>query len=156
MRKITTLFLLGLALGSQALYAAEKGDSKQHAAKKEDSKQSAVGKGDSKESFWQKLRIKIESMTPQKKTSVTTATGGVRGAPVSTEEIYWKNDATGQTITADELEVFKKAMRLVESDDKAQAHDAFAEFTKKYPGSSLRKDADQALVVLGNGSVPAK
>ncbi|HEU0189179.1 MAG TPA: hypothetical protein VFQ97_04205 [Gallionella sp.] len=146
MKKITMLFLLGLALGSQLLYAAEKGDSRQNAAKKDDNKQS----------FWQKLRIKIESMTPQKKTSVTTATGGVRGAPGSTEDIYWKNEATGQTIAAEELEAFKKAMKLADSDDKAQAHAAFAEFIKKYPGSSLRKDADQALALLGNGSSPAK
>ncbi|MBI5626131.1 MAG: hypothetical protein HY935_02845 [Nitrosomonadales bacterium] len=146
MKKITMLFLLGLALGSQVLYAAEKGDGKQNAA----------GKGDSKQSFWQKLRIKIESMTPQKKTSVTTATGGVRGAPGSTEDIYWKNEATGQTIASEELEAFKKAMKLADSDDKAQAHAAFAEFIKKYPESSLRKDADQALALLGNGSAPSK
>lgn len=138
MKKITMLFLLGLVLGSQTLYAAEKGDSKQKAAEK----------GDSKQSFWHKLRIKIESMTPQKKTSVTTATGGVRGAPVSTEEMYWKNEATGQMIAAEELETFKNAMKLADSDDKAQAHAAFAEFIKKYPGSSLRKDADQALALL--------
>lgn len=146
MKKITVLFLLGLALCSQALYASEKDAGKQNAAKKDDSKQS----------FWQKLRIKIESMTPQKKTSVTTATGGVRGAPVSTEEMYWKNEATGQMIAAEELETFKNAMKLADSDDKAQAHAAFAEFIKKYPGSSLRKDADQALALLGNGSAPAK
>lgn len=148
MKKITVLLLLGLALGSQLLYAAEKGASKQNAAKKDDSKQSAAGKSDSKESFWHQLRIKIESMTPQKKTSVTTATGGVRGAPGSTEDIYWKNEATGQTIVSEELEAFKKAMRLADSDDKAQAHAAFAEFIKKYPESSLRKDADQALALL--------
>ena len=136
MKKFTMLLLLGLALGSQALYAAEKGDSTK--------------------SFWEKLRIKIESMTPQKKTTVTTATGGVRGAPVSTEDIYWKNEATGQTIVAEELEAFKKAMELTGLDDKAQAQAAFAEFIKKYPGSPLRKDADQALAQIGKASAPAK
>ena len=130
------LFLLGLAIGSQALYAAEKSDSAQ--------------------SFWEKLRVKIETMTPQKKTAVTTATGGVRGAPVSTGDMYWKNEATGQILSSDELEAFKKAMKLADSDDKAQAKAAFGEFIKKFPESSLRKDADQALALLGNGSAPAK
>lgn len=136
MKKIIMLFMLGLALGSQALYAAEKSDSTK--------------------SFWDKLRVKIEAMTPQKKTNVTTATGGVRGAPVSTEDVYWKNEATGQILSADELDTFKKAMKLAGSDDKAQAKAAFAEFIKKYPDSSLRKDADQALALLANGSAPAK
>ena len=115
MRRFTMLFLLGLALGSQTLYAAEKDDSKL--------------------SFWDKLRIKIESMTPQKKTNVTTATGGVRGAQVSSEDMYWKNEATGQTIASDELEAFKKAMQLAGQDNQAQAKTAFSEFIKKYPGS---------------------
>jgi len=136
MKKITMLFLLGLALGSQALYAAEKDVSKL--------------------SFWEKLRVKIESMTPQKKTNVTTATGGVRGAQVSTEDMYWKNEATGQAIASDELEAFKKAIQLANLDNKAQAQAAFSEFIKKYPGSSLRKDADQALAMLANVSVPAR
>ena len=136
MKKIIMLFLLGLALGAQSLYAAEKGDSTK--------------------SFWEKLRVKIESLTPQKKTTVTTATGGVRGASGSTEDLYWKNEATGQTVEGDELEAFKNAMELAGLDDKAKAQAAFAEFIKKYPGSSLRKDADQALAMLGKVSTPAK
>ena len=138
MKKFTMLFLLALAVGSQALYAAEKSASPQ--------------------TFWDKLRVKIEAMTPQKKTSVTTATGGVRGAPTSSEDIYWKDEATGQTVAAEELEAFKKAVKLADSNSngKTQAKAAFAEFIKKYPGSSLRKDADQALALLGNGIAPAK
>lgn len=140
MKNFTMLFLLALAVGSQALYAAEKSGGPQ--------------------TFWDKLRIKIEAMTPQKKASVTTATGGVRGAPASAEDIYWKDEATGQTVVAEELEAFKKAVKLAESNSngkaQAQAQAAFGEFIKKYPGSSLRKDADQALVLLGNGKAPAR
>lgn len=136
MKKIIMLFLLGLALGSQALYAAEKSDGAK--------------------SFWEKLRVKIESMTPQKKTSVTTATGGVRGALTSTEDIYWKNEATGQMVPAEELEEFKKAMKLADTAENAPAQAAFSEFIKKYPESSLRKDADQALALLAKASAPAK
>jgi TolA-binding protein len=127
MKKLIMLLLLGLALGSQALYAGEKSDSAM--------------------SFWDRLRSKLESLTPQQKVSATNATGGVRGAAVASEDVYWKNEATGQTIDSDELDAFKKAVKLIETGDKGQAKTAFSEFIKKYPDSSLRKDADQALAL---------
>lgn len=132
------LFLLGISLFSQSLYAGEKNGSAS--------------------SFWDRLRGKVESLTPQKKLGATTATGGVRGAPAATEDMYWKNDASAQTIGSDELEAFSKAMKLTESEDKTQAQAAFSEFIKKYPDSSLRKDADQALALLQETgtSTPAK
>lgn len=136
MKKITMLVLLGLALGSQVLYAAEKADSSK--------------------SFWEKLRAKVEAMTPQKRVTVTTATGGVRGAATATEDLYWKDEATGQTIADEELEAFKSAMELTGLDDKTKAQAAFAEFVKKYPGSLLRKEADQALAQIGKVDAPAK
>jgi TolA-binding protein len=127
MKKLTMLVLLGLALGSQALYAGEKGDSTM--------------------SFWDMLRSKLESLTPQKKVTATNATGGVRGSAVAAEDVYWKNEATGQTIDSDELDAFKKGVKLIDVGDKGQAKTAFSDFIKKYPGSSLRKDADQALAL---------
>lgn len=126
MKKLTMLLLIGLTLGSQALYAEEKG---------------AV------QSFWDMLRSKLEMLTPQKRVTATNATGGVRGAAVASEDVYWKDEATGQTIDADELDAFKKGVRLIETGDKGQARAAFADFIKKYPDSSLRKDADQALAL---------
>jgi len=126
MKKLAILLMLGLALGSQALYADEKSGT---------------------QSFWDMLRSKLESLTPQKKVSATNATGGVRGAAVASEDVYWKNEATGQTIDSDELDAFKKAVKLVEIGDKPQAKTAFSDFIKKYPDSSLRKDADQALAL---------
>lgn len=136
MKQLMMLLLLGLALVSQALHAGEKN-------------------GNSP-SFWDKLRGKIESLAPQNKLSATTATGGVRGAHAATDDMYWKNDASQQTIGSDELEVFTKAMKLTDSDDKAQALAAFSEFIKRYPESILRKDADQALALLQNASAPVK
>lgn len=127
MKKLTMLLLIGLTLGSQALYAEEQGSSTQ--------------------SFWDMLRSKLEMFTPQKRVSATNATGGVRGAAVASEDVYWKDEATGQTIDADELDAFKKGVKLVETGDKAQARSAFADFIKKYPDSSLRKDADQAMAL---------
>jgi TolA-binding protein len=136
MKQFIALFILGLGLFSQSLHAADKKDNTS--------------------SFWETLRGKIESLTPQKKLGVTTATGGVRGAPVSTEDMYWKNDASAQVINADELDAFAKAAKLADSEDKTQAKAAFAEFIKKFPESSLRKDADQALALLQNQPAPAK
>ena len=130
MKKLTMLLLLGLAFGSQALYSGAL---------------YAGEKGDGTQSFWGMLRSKLESLTPQKRVSSTNATGGVRGAAVAAEDVYWKNESTGQTVDSEELEAFKKAVKLFETGDKAQAKTAFSEFIKKYPDSTLRKDADQAL-----------
>lgn len=127
MKKLMMLSLLALTLGSQMLYAGEK---------------SGVA------SFWDRLRSKIESLAPQKRVTATNATGGVRGAAVSSEDIYWKGDASAQTIAAEELDAFKAAMKLAETDGVPQAQAAFAAFIKKYPGSPLRKDAEQALAFL--------
>lgn len=135
MKKLTLLFLIGLSLGSQAIYAAE-----------------STAKS---MSFWDKLRARIESFTPQKKTSATTATGGVRGAPIASDDIYWKDEATSETIAAEELEAFTQAVKLTESNN-TEAKTAFADFIKKYPESPLRKDADQALAQLQSSSPPAK
>lgn len=134
MKRLVMLFLLVFAFFSQSLHAGEKNDNAS--------------------SFWDKLRSKIESMTPQRNLGATTATGGVRGAPAAYEDMYWKNDASAQTIGSDELEAFAKAMKLTDLEDKAQAQTAFSEFVSKYPESSLRKDAEQALVLLQNASAP--
>lgn len=136
MRKLLMLMLLGLALGSQTIHAGEKSDKPL--------------------SFWERLRAKIEALTPQKKSTVTTATGGIRGAPVESDDVYWKDEATAESIAADELEAFTQAMKLTEAEDKAQAQTAFAEFIKKYPDSTLRKDADQALALLQDAGAPAR
>ena len=135
MKKLTLLILLGLSLGSQALYAAEPGTKAM--------------------SFWDRLRAKIESFTPQKKSSVTTATGGVRGAQIASDDIYWKSEASSETIGAEELEAFAKAVKLTDTND-AQAQRAFSAFIKKYPDSALRNDADQALAQLQSSRVPAR
>lgn len=136
MKRLIILFILGMSLFAQTLHADDK-------------------KGNTS-SFWDKLRSKVESLTPQKKLGATTATGGVRGAPASTEDLYWKSEVTEQPIGADELEAFAKAVKLAEADDKAPAQAAFSEFVKKYPVSSLRKEAYEAMVLIQNASAPAK
>lgn len=109
------------------------------------------GQGDSWTGFWERLRMKIEQMTPQKKLGSTTAVGGVRGAAVEATDVYWKGEAKPQSIDADELSAFQKAMALVEAEQKAQAQAAFAEFSKTYPNSPLKADADQIMARLMAG-----
>ncbi len=99
-------------------------------------------------SLWERLRKKIELLTPRKKISTTTAVGGVRGSQADANDVYWKGEASTQPIDADELAVFKKAMALVEAGDTAAAHAAFSDFVKKYPDSRLREDAEMAIVQL--------
>jgi TolA-binding protein len=135
MKKLTMLLLLSFAFSLQTLHAEDKSNNNR--------------------SFWDMLRSKIEALTPQKKSAITTATGGVRGASVTSEDVYWKNEATGQTIAANEVEAFSNAIKLVDSDDRAQAKIAFAAFIKQYPQSTLRGDADHALALLQTDGAPA-
>ena len=109
---------------------------------------SGAAPGDSWSGFWERLRMKIEQMTPQKKLGTTTAVGGVRGSAVEASDVYWKGEAKPQSVDADELTAFQKAMGLVEAEQKEQAQVAFAEFAKAYPNSPLKADADQAMARL--------
>jgi TolA-binding protein len=128
MKKLIAPMLLCIAVAAQTLHAEEKSDGSL--------------------SFWEKLRAKIEQMAPQKKVTATTAVGGVRGAKMATDDVYWKGEKIAQNVDADELEAFKKAIALAAAGDLAQAQAAFAEFVSRNPDSPLRKDADQALVQL--------
>ena len=126
-KSIAILMLVGMALGTQTLYAAEGNDSTL--------------------SFWEKLRKRIEMLAPQKKVNATTAVGGVRGAQISPDDTYWKGEKV-KAIDQDELVAFKMAMALAESGELTKAQTAFTEFVKKSPDSPLRKDADLALAQL--------
>jgi TolA-binding protein len=99
-------------------------------------------------SLWERLRRKIELLTPKKKISTTTAVGGVRGAQADAEEVYWKGEAKAQPIDAEELASFKNAISMVDAGDTTGAQAAFADFLKKHPDSRLKEDAEQALAQL--------
>lgn len=125
MRK-SIFFLLLIAFNSTMLQAAE----------------------NSSPGFFEMLRMKIEQLTPHKKLSTTTAVGGVRGAPVENTDVYWKGEAKPSAIDADELMAFRHAVTLVEAGKKQEARTAFDDFTKKFPDSMLRKDAESAIAQL--------
>ena len=129
MKKLYILpLLVSMALFSQSLLAEEKNDASA--------------------SFWEKLRAKIEQIVPQKKVAATTAVGGVRGAKMAVDDVYWKGEKVARNVDVDELETFKRAIALAAAGDSAKAQAAFAEFLAKNPDSALRKDADEALAQL--------
>jgi TolA-binding protein len=99
-------------------------------------------------SLWERLRKKIELLTPKKKISTTTAVGGVRGAQADADDVYWKGEANAQPIDTDELNAFKKAISLADAGDTAGAQSAFSDFLKKHPDSRLKADAEEALALL--------
>ena len=99
-------------------------------------------------SLWERLRMKIEMLTPKKKISTTTAVGGVRGSQADADDVYWKGEAKAQPVDAEELAAFKKALSLADAGDVAGAQSAFSDFLKKHPDSRLREDAEQALTLL--------
>lgn len=129
MKKLTsTIFFTTMLLGSQTLFADDKSDAPL--------------------SFWEKLRVKIEQITPQKKLTATTAVGGVRGAKMAVDDVYWKGEKIPVAVDSDELDAFKHAMILAGAGELAKAQAAFTEFVAKNPDSPLRIEADQALAQL--------
>lgn len=125
-RLISVILLLGV-IGSLPSYAAD---------------------GKQEVSLWDRLRKKVELLTPKKKISTTTAVGGVRGSLADADDVYWKGDAEAQPIDEVELSTFEKAVSLVEAGDNDHAQAAFSDFVKKYPESTLREDAEAALAQL--------
>lgn len=127
MKRLIALFvLLGVVLAAPAYSADEKPEG----------------------SLWERLRKKIELMTPKKKISTTTAVGGVRGSQADADDVYWKGEANAHPIDSDELAAFKKAISLADAGDLTGAQSSFSDFVKKYPDSRLRPDAEEALASL--------
>lgn len=127
MKKLLALFVLLGVIFATPSYAAE---------------------SKSEPSLWERLRKKIEMMTPKKKLSTTTASGGVRGSLADSDDVYWKGEVQPQTIDFDELDAFKKAISLVDAGKAAEAQTAFSSFIRLHPGSTLRVDAEAALAQL--------
>jgi TolA-binding protein len=105
--------------------------------------------GKDQEGFWSKLRSKIESITPKKKSTVTTAVGGVRGAQdESAKVLYWKGKEIDEEISADELDKFKSALECAMNGNADESLKMFDEFIAQYPQSPLREDAVKAVESL--------
>jgi hypothetical protein len=97
-------------------------------------------------SFWEKVRARIEKVTPQKKLAVTTAVGGVRGAKSDGgNDLYWKGEAVSPVVSEQELEKFKEALTMAEVGDFGEARTLFEKFVIEYKDSILKEDALMAL-----------
>ena len=109
-----------------------------------------------KVSLWEVIRTKIEKVTPQKKPSVTTAVGGVRGSKSETgKELHWKGEASEPVVEAMELESFEGALIEAETGNFVQARLLFENFVTDFPDSSLKNDALGALHELPEVEAPA-
>ena len=128
MKQIVTALVIGLFLGLQPLHA-------------EDQKSSSS-------SIWESLRKKIETLTPKKKLTSTTAVGGVRGALTDPEDVYWKGENVITEIDSSELHDFENALTLVESGNIPEAINAFNNFIDQYPASALVSDATRSVEIL--------
>jgi hypothetical protein len=101
-----------------------------------------------KDSFWQRLKSRIQGISPKKKATVTTAVGGVRGAlSDEADSVYWKGKEVNE-IDEEELMKFNGAISMAEQGDKAAALEAFESFLDEYPDSQLRLDALEAVATL--------
>jgi hypothetical protein len=106
-------------------------------------------------SLWEKIRARIEKVTPQKKPAVTTAVGGVRGAKNDGgKDLYWKGEDVASKVSEQELDKFKEALTIAEAGDLDQARQLFEKFVTDYPDSDLKGDALLALKEMGTASDP--
>jgi TolA-binding protein len=103
----------------------------------------------------QKMRMKVERMTPQRAINASTAVGGVRGAAVASSDVYWKGEEKPQPVNAEELEAFQKNMALVDAGKVDEAKTAFADFVKTYPQSPLKGEAGEVLAMLDQPAAAA-
>ena len=106
-------------------------------------------KVDDEVSFWQKIRTKIEKITPKKKPTTTTAVGGVRGLKDRTsEDLYWRGKTAPEASPDKDLELFTKALNHIEAGEDDLAQTIFANIIKEYPQSDLLPDAKTAFAFL--------
>ena len=104
------------------------------------------------DAFWSKIKSKIETIRPKKKTTVTTAVGGVRGAQEeSTMVLYWKGKEIDEEVQADELDKFKNALEYAIEGNTEESLNHFDKFLAQYPKSPLREDAVKAVEKLRAG-----
>jgi TolA-binding protein len=117
----------------------------------------SVVQGADKDGFWDKMQNRLEKVTPAKKTSTTTAVGGVRGAKNDdAADIYWKGKDKPVEAPDEELQKFNSGVEAKLRGDNELALKQFEEFLAAYPNSSLRLDSLQAAERIRNEIAAAK
>lgn len=135
--KIWIMLIAGL-VGMVAVASAEQGSQK-------------------KDAFWDKLQLKLEKMVPAKKTTTTTAVGGVRGAKNdSAADIYWKGKEKDVEMSDEEIQSFNRAVEAKLKGDNEQALKQFEAFLQQYPQSNFRVEGLQAAEKLRQEIAAAK
>jgi TolA-binding protein len=115
-----------------------------------------AGQDGKSDGFWSSLMNKLQKVTPTRKSTATTAVGGVRGAKSDeANDMYWKGKEKGVEIGEDELEKFKLAVETKSKGDNALALKHFEEFLRDYPKSSLRAECQEAVDRLKADASPA-
>ncbi len=102
--------------------------------------------------FWDKMLTKVNQIIPKKKVEAETSIAGIRGK--SQEEgqaLYWKGEDAVVSVTEEELETFKVAVRKALEGERDQALKLFHRFNELYPNSALKIDAQNAISELKAG-----
>lgn len=102
-------------------------------------------------SYWDSLKARMEKVTPRKKTTVSTAVGGVRSAKQGDTDFYWKGKDAPVEADEDELGAFKKALNSAANGQKGESIALFEGFLVRYPKSQLKDDCLKALEQLKQG-----
>lgn len=117
----------------------------------------SADQGPKKDAFWDKLQNKLEKLTPAKKSAVTTAPGGVRGAKSDdATDIYWKGKEKPVEINEEEMQKFNLAVECKRKGENESALKHFEEFLEQYPQSQLRVEGLQAAEKLRTEIAAAK
>lgn len=99
-------------------------------------------------SYWDSLKARMEKVTPRKKTTASTAVGGVRSAKQGDADFYWKGKDVPIEADEDEVGVFKKALHSAANGQKKESIALFEGFLVRYPQSQLKDDCLKALEQL--------
>jgi TolA-binding protein len=108
--------------------------------------------GDSPEAeggFWEKMLTKVNQIIPKKQVDAETSIAGIRGkSQEERESLYWKGEDPVVSVTEEELEAFKAAVRKALEGEREQALQLFEQFNEQFPKSALRIDAQKAISEL--------
>lgn len=104
------------------------------------------------EGWFAEMRSKTEKIVPTKKTTVTTAVGGVRGSQGETQDtLYWKGKEEDAAVGEEELEKFNSALDAAINGKTAESLKGFEAFLREYPKSPLAADAKKAIEEIKAG-----
>lgn len=96
----------------------------------------------------ERVKEKLKGFKATETIKKSTAVAGVRGAEEREEEtLFWFGK---DTVTKDELELFKSALDKAEKGDREMARQALQSFLNKYPKSVFSPDAYEILKTLNH------